>query len=49
VAAAVLAELAAPGFAARLLVRPASAALAGLAAVLGLLGMLAMRRLGRPA
>jgi tight adherence protein B len=47
VAAAALAELAAPGFAGRLLARPGSAALTGLAAALGVLGMLAMRRLGR--
>jgi tight adherence protein B len=46
-AAAVLAELAAPGFAGRLLARPASAALVILAAALQLAALVAMRRLAR--
>jgi tight adherence protein B len=48
-AAAVIAELAAPGFAARLLARPTSAALVILAALLQLAALVAMRRLTRMA
>ena len=47
--AAALAELADPGFVARLLANPISAWLTGMAVVLQLLAVVCVRRLARPA